>query len=669
MKKNFLITFLFLIVANQFVTAQTCPNFGQGPQTAFPVCGTTVFQQDSVPICNGSAVPSQCTDITYSDKNPYWYKFTCFVGGTFAFVITPIDLSDDYDWQLFDVTGRNPSAIYTDVSLFVACNWSAEPGQTGTSAAGTSLVNCQGPGVPQFSSMPTLITGHNYVLLVSHFTDTQVGYSLSFGGGTADITDPLPPHTVKADAGCDSKTITVKLNKKMKCASLAVDGSDFSINTTAINIIGASGVGCSTTGFDMDSVVLVLSNPIAPGNYIVTTKNGTDGNTLKDNCDRLLPKDEALPITIYPLVPTPMDSLTKPGCSPQTLELVFRKPILCSSIAADGSDFSIIGPYPVTVTGATGNCAGSLTSKIYVQFSAPLVVAGNFIIRLNTGTDNNTLFDICSQETPAGSILPFEIKDTVNADFYYNVLYGCQQNTVSYNHNGNNGVNSWNWNFDNTQFSNLQNPVINYTVFEQKQTTLIVSNGVCSDTSAASLYFDNLLHAKFEITSLVCPGDKAFIKNTTIGNVISNWSWDLGNGSSSNIKDPPPQTYNVQNSSYATLIKLVVTNNYGCKDSAIQKISIINNCYIAVPSAFTPNSDGLNDYLYPLNAYKALNLDFTVYNRFGQRLFHTKDWTNKWDGTFKGQGVDPGTYVWVLTYIFKDTGKRVEQKGTTILVR
>ena len=58
--------------------------------------------------------------------------------------------------------------------------------------------------------------------------------------------------------------------------------------------------------------------------------------------------------------------------------------------------------------------------------------------------------------------------------------------------------------------------------------------------------------------------------------------------------------------------------------------------YIAGPSAFTPNNDGLNDYLYPLNAYKATNLLFKVYNRFGKLVFETKDctkkmeWKNKW---------------------------------------
>jgi len=96
---------------------------------------------------------------------------------------------------------------------------------------------------------------------------------------------------------------------------------------------------------------------------------------------------------------------------------------------------------------------------------------------------------------------------------------------------------------------------------------------------------------------------------------------------------------------------------------------VINNCFIAVPSAFTPNADGLNDFLYPLNAYKAADLSFSVYNRFGQRIFFTRDWTNKWDGTFRGQGADPGTYVWVLSYLNTDTNKRVDQKGTTVLIR
>jgi gliding motility-associated-like protein len=88
-----------------------------------------------------------------------------------------------------------------------------------------------------------------------------------------------------------------------------------------------------------------------------------------------------------------------------------------------------------------------------------------------------------------------------------------------------------------------------------------------------------------------------------------------------------------------------------------------------VPSAFTPNFDGLNDYLYPVNAYKAQDLHFSVYNRFGQRVFNSNNWTKKWDGTFKGKKADAGTYVWMLQYYNPDLNQKIEQKGTVVLIR
>jgi hypothetical protein len=118
-----------------------------------------------------------------------------------------------------------------------------------------------------------------------------------------------------------------------------------------------------------------------------------------------------------------MDSLTKPKCAPNQLELVFRKSIKCNSISPDGSDFSITGAYPVGITSATGICINGRTSEIIIQLSAPLQRAGNFRITLNRGSDGNTLLDECTQETPVGQFLPFEIKDTVNANFNSTIFF------------------------------------------------------------------------------------------------------------------------------------------------------------------------------------------------------------------------------------------------------
>ena len=670
MFRKFISVLFFVLVAYLQVNSQTCTTLGQNPSTAFPVCGTATFSQSTVPYCGGRAIPGPCSTDPLTDLNPFWYKFTCFSSGTLGFVITPNDLNDDYDWQIFDITGHDPNDIYNDASLFVACNWSGNKGRTGASSSGTSLQNCAGYAYPTLSAMPSLKVGHNYLLLISHFTvftPSQNGYKLSFGGGTADITDPLLPDLLNAKSSCDATQIIVKLNKKMKCSSLASDGSDFSISPAVSTIIGATGIGCNSS-FDLDSVMLTISSPLPPGNYTVTIKNGTDGNTLLDNCDRNISPGNNLPLTIFPLKPTPMDSLTTVECAPKSLELVFKKNIRCNSIAANGSDFIITGTTPVTVLSAQGNCINGVSDVINVILSGAIVSGGNYQIKLVKGSDGNTIIDECGQETPAGSTLNFTTKDTVSAEFSYRINLGCKTDTITFNHDGNNGVNQWLWKLDNQGTSNLQNLIEYFNTFGLKQIILSVSNGVCSDTVTKTISLDNELKAAFETNNLLCPEDAATFINNSIGEII-NYNWDFGNGNTSMSQTPPPLHYSVLSVEKIYPVRLIIENNAGCFDTAINSVKVLKSCYIAVPNAFTPNGDGLNDYLYPTNAYKADNLEFSVYNRLGQLVFHTNDRTQKWDGKIKEYPQDSGVYVWVLKYTNHDTGKKVFQKGTAVLIR
>lgn len=653
---------------------QACTSLGQTPSTAFPVCGTSVFQQDSVPICNSNNlfVPgcSGRDGADYANKNPYWYKFTCFVSGTLGFVITPNDLTDDYDWQLYDVTGLDPNEVFTNQSIIVTGNWAGNPGTTGASASGVSYIQCASGynGTEnRFASMPNIIAGHSYILLVSHFTDTQSGYSLSFGGGTASITDPKLPDLQAVSASCDAQNVYVKLNKKMKCSSLAINGSDFIVNAVGVNVTAAQGVGCAV-GFDFDSLVLSLNKPLMPGNWNVVIKKGSDANTLIDNCDRAIPEGKSLQLGILPLKPTPMDSLTTPLCAPDTLNLVFKKRILCNSIAADGSDFLITGPQSVVVKSAIGRCDNGYTTSIKVTIDKPIAIGGVYHIVLKKGTDGNTLMDECSQETPINSSILFTLKDTVSAVFSYKINYGCDTDTVLFFHPGKNGVNSWNWQLDYNGKSADQNPVSYFKTFGEKQILLSVTNGFCSDTASQTVFLDNTLTAAFETNDIICPEDSAVFLNKSVGQ-ITTYLWDFKNGTTSSAKSPLPQKFPITNSEKIYAIQLTVQNAAGCKSTATQNLKVLKSCYIAVPNAFTPNGDGLNDFLYPLNAFKADGLRFRVYTRAGQLIFSSDTWTQKWDGTFKGEPQDPGVYVWTLQYTLRDTGKRFFLKGSAVLIR
>ncbi len=90
-----------------------------------------------------------------------------------------------------------------------------------------------------------------------------------------------------------------------------------------------------------------------------------------------------------------------------------------------------------------------------------------------------------------------------------------------------------------------------------------------------------------------------------------------------------------------------------------------NNVYI--PNAFSPNGDGKNDVLY-VRANNVTQLYFAVYDRWGQRMFETRDISKGWDGTFKGKQIDPAVFGWYAEGLC-DGGKKFELKGNVTLIR
>lgn len=204
------------------------------------------------------------------------------------------------------------------------------------------------------------------------------------------------------------------------------------------------------------------------------------------------------------------------------------------------------------------------------------------------------------------------------------------------------------------------------TVYSVKVTD---SSG-CADTANVTVTVLNKTQVKAAIaaTDYLCRSfDSVYFASSGTGD-INKWFWDFGNGNTNITAAPPAQHYLIPAGRILYYAKLMVTDVTGCSDSTVHVLNVVDNCYIAVPNAFTPNGDGLNDYLYPLNAYKATNLSFNVFNRLGQRVFATKDWSQKWDGKIRGVNQETGVYVWTLEYD-DVSSRRVSLKGTTLLIR
>jgi gliding motility-associated-like protein len=201
--------------------------------------------------------------------------------------------------------------------------------------------------------------------------------------------------------------------------------------------------------------------------------------------------------------------------------------------------------------------------------------------------------------------------------------------------------------------------------------TVKVSDGKgCSNMATVTVKVLNAVAVKAVISgaNYICfPYDSAVFFNESLGKIVR-WNWNFDNGQTSPAANPPSVKYTIENGRTGYNIRLAVADSAGCADTAYHVVKVEDNCYIAVPSAFTPNGDGINDYLYPLNAYKATQLLFRVFNRNGQLVFETRDWTKKWDGTFKGNPLTPDIFVWELGYN-DASGKKIFLKGSTLLIR
>jgi len=139
------------------------------------------------------------------------------------------------------------------------------------------------------------------------------------------------------------------------------------------------------------------------------------------------------------------------------------------------------------------------------------------------------------------------------------------------------------------------------------------------------------------------------------------WLPDDGTISNRNINNPfvnPTQT---------TVYTVYGMDSLGCVDSSKITVNVIDDS-ISIPTAFTPNNDGLNDVFRPLGMkYQGL-VEFSVYNRWGQRIFSTSNKDQGWDGTFNGVKQDVDVYNYVIIVSLTDGTTRMF-KGNVTLVR
>ena len=117
-------------------------------------------------------------------------------------------------------------------------------------------------------------------------------------------------------------------------------------------------------------------------------------------------------------------------------------------------------------------------------------------------------------------------------------------------------------------------------------------------------------------------------------------------------------------------VRLIVTHQSGCQDTAIQRIDVEPQIRYFLPNAFTPNSDNLNDFFLGKGYFGGLsNFKMTIWNRWGELVYETTDPNSGWNGKKKNVGkLSPtGIYVCVVSFV-GPRGQPTEIKGFATLL-
>lgn len=232
------------------------------------------------------------------------------------------------------------------------------------------------------------------------------------------------------------------------------------------------------------------------------------------------------------------------------------------------------------------------------------------------------------------------------ASFITSAAQICAGQSINFQ-NLSNGVSSaplnWNWSFGSAGTNNLRSPIKTFPDSGMYNIKLFFTNndGCTSDTATSpiTVHPNPVVYLKDSVT-LILGASITLSPDSLFGNNLS-YLW-----SPSTYLDNPTVVAPVSTAEDDITYTLTLTGIGGC--TASDQISILVLRPPQPPNAFSPNGDGINDTwaIKYLNRYPEATVD--VYDRYGQRVFQSLNYTTPWDGYLKGKPVGIGTYYYII---------------------
>lgn len=411
-----------------------------------------------------------------------------------------------------------------------------------------------------------------------------------------------------------------------------------------------TGLAIPTADFRFDTVCIgdqtnfVDFSFVAIGSTITTMEWLIDGNTLNGRTVNYSYPTEGPHNVRYVVT-------SNTGCSDTITKAVVLEPNPtasftftddCSGTEIDFTNQTTVrginNPKGYTYNWDFGDLSGAITSSNNPNTSHIYTTDGTFNVTLQSVSARG-----CSDDT----IIPITIFPLPVADFDLNdTCFGIQTNLTNTSIVSSGNITTNNWTFDNTSFStqNVSHVASTDGILDAK--LVVTTNNGCLDSVTKQVEVYSLPLASFSYTPIK---PDAYNRNICFDNNSINaisYNWDFGFNNQLSIADNPCTTFpEIIDSGFVTV--LIATSPENCKDTTFQTIFIDEVYSLHIANAFTPDGDNINDIFKPAHT-GIQSIEFTIFDRWGEKLFETNQLNRGWDGTYKNVQSKQDVYVYQL---------------------
>ena len=559
-----------------------------------------------------------------------------------------------------DGVGTDPSFAVDDITLSVSSNTI-----TTGSVTGTSFCACGTVDVP-FVSTGTYIAGNIYTVQLSDVfgsfaAPTSIGTLASTANSGTVVGCVIPCNTVSG-TGYRIRVVS---------STPVVTGTDNGVDLTTNSSVVAS--------------VNITANPsgtVCVGQSIVFTATPTNGGA-SPTYQWLLNGVNAGTNSVTYTSTTPTNGDVVTCIMTSNASCVTSSPATSNAIAIV---VSLSVTPSVTIVGApTTVCLGDPVTFTATQTNGGTAPSYQWQVNgINSGTNSSTFItntltngslvavtltsnSPCASPTTASSnTVTITVNNCNNpvANFSGTPRVMCQSGCVAFTDLSVNSPTSWSWLFPGASpaTSIAQNPTnICYSSSGSYDVTLIVSNASGTDTLTEVAYIivgnttqvnitGNLLISSCEKTELTAvPSDGTY-----------SWGPDVNLSSTSGATVTAAPTSTQQ-------YWVTYNSPEGCTDSDTVTVVVTDLNTYFLPTALTPNGDGINDEIH-LHGRGIESFTLKIFDRIGEQVFQTTSMEKGWDGRLLGVPMNDGVFVYTLSITFCN-GEKVKKYGDITLVK